>query len=292
MLDNKIFFTFIAMVLAIFSISKSKLSPNLIENFVGMPPVKVSLQRVVAAKNGQMTSTGLLDSNPLGFVSSPNFQATISPRCYGGDYNASIKYSMPALANLAVPQNPMSYNNNGNMANMAKETYTRENYGCTTGNCGASSASSGSGSTQLKSISASKATETGNNLPTSMVAMQDMTTVDVQGNAQQVHVFDNYIYANAKSRLRGQSDQIRGDLPIVPCKKGNFDVSINLNTDLNAGALAAMGGVAPGTSAFDTAKLIYAASGNTNDTLSGVNMSNTFATLGSQYAQMNVSSFS
>lgn len=282
MLDNKIFFTFIAMVLAIFSISKSKLSPNLIENF-GIPPQKVSLQRVVADKNGQMTSTGLLASNTLGFVSSPNFQATISPRCNPNDYNASIKYSMPALANLAVPQNPMSYNNNGynNMENMAKETYTRENYG----------SSPGSSGTQLKSISAAKATETGNNLPTSMVAMQDMTTVDVQGNAQQVHVFDNYIYANAKSRLRGQSDQIRGDLPIVPCKKGNFDVSINLNTDLNAGALAAMGGVAPGTSAFDTAKLIYAASGNTNDTLSGVNMSNTFATLGSQYAQMNVSSF-
>lgn len=263
MLDNKIFFTFIAMILAVFAISKSKVSPDLIENWMGMPNLQTSVNRVTVDDKGNVTSSGLLNNNPL--VNSPNYQAT---NCGSCGNNATVKYSQSTLANLSVP-------NDNDMVNMAKEKYTRENYG----------------SSSLRSISASKATETGNNLPTSMVAMQDMTTVDVQGNAQQVHVFDQYMYANAKSRLRGQSDHIRGDLPIVPCKKGNFDISVNLNTDLNPGALAAMGGIDMNSTAAKTAQLIYAASGNTNTTLGGVNMAQTFASMGSQMAEMNVSSF-
>jgi hypothetical protein len=38
-------------------------------------------------------------------------------------------------------------------------------------------------------------------------------------------VYDRYIYANQKSRTHGLGDPIRGDLPIVPCGSGWFNMS-------------------------------------------------------------------
>jgi len=247
MLDNKIFFTFIAMILAIFSISKSKLAPNVIENFLNYPR-QIITEQVITNSAGQATSEGLL--------------AQSSVQC-----PAQCSHKPRSVASTASVPND----------NMARENYTRENYG-----------------QALKSISAAQvkaqATSSANSF-SSMVPKQDMTTVDVQGNAQTVHVFDNYIYANAKSRLRGQSDQIRGDLPIVPCKKGNFDVSPNLSVDLNAGALAAMGGVNTSSTAFQTAQLMYNASGGTNTNLGGVNMSTQLSAASNAFAGVNVSAF-
>ena len=244
MLDNKIFFTFIAMILAIFSISKSKLAPNVIENFLNYPRAAIKTETTTNSA-GQSTSIGLLSES--------------SAQCPAQCLNKSRSVA-------SVPND-----------NMARENYTRENYG-----------------QALKSISAAQvqaqATSNANSF-SSMVPKQDMTTVDVQGNAQTVHVFDNYIYANAKSRLRGQSDQIRGDLPIVPCKKGNFDVSPNLSVDLNAGALAAMGGVNTSSTAFQTAQLMCEASGFSNTNFGGVNMSTQLSAASNAFAGVNVSAF-
>jgi hypothetical protein len=261
------------MILAIFAISKSKFSSTITESFIDVPR-KPHIYKQIVNGAGQTTNLGLA-SNTYPFFSTPNFQSNISPRMFSGDYNATIKYNMPSRDNLAVPSNPMDY------ANRAKENYTKEKYGCTSGNVGNVSNS------KLTSVNVSDLSSS--NVPTSLVSLGDMTTVGIDGNAETVHVFDNYIYANAKSRLRSQSDQIRGDLPIVPCKRGIFDVSVNLATDLNVGALAVMGG--NGETAMNTAKLVYAASGNSNTTLGGVNMANDFKSMGNEYAEMNVQSF-
>ena len=98
-----------------------------------------------------------------------------------------------------------------------------------------------------------------------MLPVTDMETVsstmnrqnnDIQSRAAkqsrsgvQPVVYDRFVYANAKSRLRNAADPVRGDLPIVPvlpeANKNSvvmFRPSVAPHIDLSRGYLATAGG--------------------------------------------------
>jgi hypothetical protein len=86
-----------------------------------------------------------------------------------------------------------------------------------------------------------------------MIPVGDMSSVGSDGNIENVRVVDRYIYSNIRSRSLVGADPIRGDLPIVPCNRGWFSPSANPARDLQAGALAVMGGLS-----MDTTKDLWA----------------------------------
>ncbi len=103
-------------------------------------------------------------------------------------------------------------------------------------------------------------------------ADEDYTIViDAMGNVTEPVVFQNFLFANMKSRLRAQGDPIRGDLPIVPCEGNWFSVHPNVNLDLQEGALNVMGGATNETNRA-LAQLVFQASGNADTTIGGVNL--------------------
>lgn len=94
----------------------------------------------------------------------------------------------------------------------------------------------------------------------SQLPMGTMSTVDAEGNQTNPVVYQNFIFANQKSRLRAMGDPIRGDLPIVPCSGSWFSVHPNVGLDLQQGAMNVLAGNANQT-ARATAQLITAANG-------------------------------
>lgn len=117
-----------------------------------------------------------------------------------------------------------------------------------------------------------------NGWPTSTVAELDTASfMDQDGQMKQPIIYDRYIYANRNSRLRGQGDPIRGDLPIAPIS-GNWFIPSGAyegpNVVLQAGAMNVMGGINNETSNA-LANLIYNTSGGAETAIGGVDMART-----------------
>lgn len=115
--------------------------------------------------------------------------------------------------------------------------------------------------------------------PTDTVAELDHASFMTEdGEMKQPIVYDRYMYANRNSRLRGQGDPIRGDLPIVPISGNWFIPSAaagnNVNQVLQQGAMNVLGGVNNETNNA-LANLIYNASGGADTTIGGVDMAQT-----------------
>jgi hypothetical protein len=115
--------------------------------------------------------------------------------------------------------------------------------------------------------------------PTDTVAELDQASFMTQdGEMKQPIVYDRYMYANRNSRLRGQGDPIRGDLPIVPISGNWFIPSAaagnNINQVLQQGAMNVLGGVNNETNNA-LANLIYNSSGGADTTIGGVDMAKT-----------------
>ncbi len=128
-------------------------------------------------------------------------------------------------------------------------------------------------------------------VPSDLVPVSDMTTLGADGAVNQPIVYDRFMFANQKSRLRAQGDPIRGDLPIAPCNNGWFNVAVNPHIDLHEGAMNVIGGADNGT-ARALGELNFAASGGTETINSGVNMSNYHNTrLGAGMCDISVSAF-
>lgn len=114
--------------------------------------------------------------------------------------------------------------------------------------------------------------------PTSTVEELDTATfMSPDGEMKQPIIYDRYMYANRNSRLRGQGDPIRGDLPIVPISGSWFIPSGAFegpNVVLQQGAMNVMGGVNNETN-NQLANLIYNASGGAETAIGGVDMART-----------------
>jgi hypothetical protein len=114
--------------------------------------------------------------------------------------------------------------------------------------------------------------------PTSTVAQLDSAAFMTQdGEMKQPIIYDRYIYSNRNSRLRGQGDPIRGDLPIVPISGSWFIPSgayEGPNIVLQQGAMNVMGGVNNETN-NQLANLIYNSSGGAETAIGGIDMAQT-----------------
>jgi hypothetical protein len=282
MLDSKFFFTLVGLFIALFAINKSNISPAINEGFWGNPTRTVLAQREVHPGNQRGYSLKV-------------------------NYGANIRYNMPSYKHRGVPHAPLAF------GDMAKQKYdVKENYncngGCDSGCSGCSTPSCGKGGVNIDvgnggsddsnhptHESAMKKVYSHHtiheNSPTSLVAVGDMTTIDASGATDQPIVYDRYIYANQKSRLRCHGDPIRGDLPIVPCNNGWFNVSVHPNRDLHEGAINVIAGHDNAT-AKALGDLQYATSGGAETISAGVPMTNQFTTgLGAALGDVNVTSF-
>jgi hypothetical protein len=306
MLDSKFFFTLVGLIVAVFAMCNSNFASPVKEGWWNSSaPRTIYAQREVGGKNPyaiQNNWQAMVGSDK--FVSYPSMQGMLSPRFGNYQVGANIRYNPPSYENMSTPCNPLDF------GNMAKNDY-KENYGCVSGECdtgckgGFGMAQCGKGGVSLGnnsnggniSMDPAYLKATSGEMPTldttgtDVLAVGDMTTIGADGALKQPIIMDRYMFANLKSNLYAQADPIRGDLAIVPCNTGWFNVSVNPNVDLNPGAMNVMGGVNNDTSKA-LAELQFATSGGTNQIHAGVDMSNQFKTqLGSGIADINVSTF-
>ena len=278
MLDSKFFFTLVGLVVAVFAICNTNMSPTVSEGFFpGSRTVKVMREvyphgythRCHALQNNYQAMLG----NDK-FYSQPNFQGLLSPRFNGtANYGANIRYNLASYENQGVPYDALG------MADMATEGYynTRENFYSKDG-----------GVSLDDHISTDP--DYADAISDGLLAVGDMTTINADGQVDMPLVYDRYVYANRQSRLRSQGDHFRGDLPIVPGKVVST-VAVTPHIDLHAGAMNVLGGFDNGT-ALDLGELQYATSGGYHTTFGGVDMANEFATtLGAGMADVNVTAF-
>lgn len=288
---NKFFLTLIGLVIAVFAICNLNFNQeNTVENFWGTPGFTWKTELGVAEgkqkhHNGCNQLYGVPDNlSHINWptMSRPSFQGILSPRFMSEGYRGHVKYNMPDEQYQAVPCEPLTF---GQMAN---EGYSS---GCGSGSCsGGCAPSCGRGG-----IAKNIPSDSGYPLPSDFAAgdynsvldkaqnqhvtmptvtdtlpLGTMSTVNANGDVTQPVVYQRFVYANRNSRLRSQGDPIRGDLPVVPCKYGMFDVYPNVNIDLQEGALSVMGGLR-NTSGQALAKLINEAQPGYT-TISGVNL--------------------
>ena len=292
MLDSKFFFTLVGLVIAVFAICNTNMSPAVSEGFWNGPSRTVKVMREVHPQGSTCGGYSLQNNYQamLGndkFYSQPNFQGLLSPRMNGGtDYGANIRYNLPSYKNQGVPYDALG------MADMAKEGYENTHGGGGVPSCGKGGVSLDEQlSMNAPQPISTDSDHTTHDISDGLLAVGDMTTINAAGQVDMPHVYDRYIYANRQSRLRSQGDHIRGDLGIVPCSTGWFQVSVSPNIDLHQGAMNVLGGPDNGT-ARALGELQYVTSGGYQTTSGGVNMANQFATtLGAGMADVHVQSF-
>ena len=303
MLDSKFLITLVGLIITVVAISNTSFTPTINEGFGGIPSRTVRVEREVYASEADVNcgnGRGIpfdyhnMDGS-LKFIQRPSFQASLSPRFSNQNYGANIKYNMPSYENQGVPYDSMS------LGNMAKEGYNsrniKENYGSgsTVTQCGKGGANLNSNNDIYNSNNISENTsyvkavnkaynDTYDSVPTDMLPEGDMSqTIGADGSVVNNFIYDRYIYANQKSYLRSQGDPIRGDLPIVPCKKsGWFNVSVTPHIDLQAGAINVMAGT-DNASNRDLMALMALSSGNSGKGLiqGGVDMTQDYTMTGS-----------
>ena len=213
------------------------------------------------------------------FFQVPNFQGILSPRFSNVNYGPNLRTKFPNYNRLGVPQDPLQEKPNppdplnyaivdgqGNNLGVPKIPLDPHNPYST-------SYANGDYNQVLNMAVASGSV---NGWPTDTVAELDQASfVSQDGEMKQPIVYDRYMYANRNSRLRGQGDPIRGDLPIVPISGNWFIPSAaagnNVNQVLQQGAMNVMGGVNNETN-NSLANLIYNTSGGAETTIGGVDM--------------------
>lgn len=253
-----------------------------VEGFAGLNfPMTYKINREVDTTCG--SRSGSCNNN---FSVSGNYQASLSPRFSNVDYGSNLRYNIPDQKHLAVPPHPISYKSM--VDNVPVENYTpvcdlnrvsnsmypkQMNTKCTVGQsniCGSSAAPRQIDEptsvqhmlpvTDMRTINCTTGMQTAQNQNSMVQATMNRggsgASCSVEQNARggddcglQPVVYDRFIYANSRSRLKQGSDWIRGDLPIVPVlpeANVNSQVwmrpSVTPHIDLNPGAMNVLGG--------------------------------------------------
>jgi len=229
--------------------------------------------------SSNMNSTKHSDTS--NFFQVPSFQSVLSPRFSNVDYGPNLRTNLPTMNHLAVPQDPLNSNiTNASQGRRVHFAVSDAAEGVTAINPHNSETSSqgytnGNYKELLGKVTSLGAT---NGWPTSTLSVNDSDSfLTPDGEMKQPIIYDRYMYANRNSRLRGQGDPIRGDLPIAPIN-GNWFIPSGAfegpNVVLQAGALNVMGGVKNETS-NELANLIYKSSGGGDTTIGGIDLTTT-----------------
>jgi len=266
---------------------------NTVENFAGMAhPMTWKVSREVSVPR--------CNQKPKMFSVSGNYQSSLSPRFSNvNGYGSRIRYRKPCREVMGVPEHPLTYyKNTVDSCNPCPPPMTRDQRGCNLtplcdlGSVDVSDDKCGKRCPQSATVS-------------SMLPVTDMRTINMMANVQtrenkaaiegglkcnmpssvcednqQPIVYDRLIYANSRSRLRGQGDYIRGDLPVVPVLPESnpdslvmFRPSVTPSIDLNSGALNVLGGY-DNTSMKQLQTLIARSTNGTLGTFSGAPINN------------------
>jgi Family of unknown function (DUF5850) len=244
-----------------------------VENFAGLNyPMTFRINREVSIPQ--------CDGRNKMFSVSGNYQSSLSPRFSNvNGYGSRIRYRKPCREAMGVPEHPLTYYKNcadscnpchttmaGDPNNPCRPRF--DQYGCRLMDdcdlsrtdvedpCGAKRCPQSATLahmlpvTDMRTVHAMTAVQTPEN-------QRDINNaLDCSGcpssiceESPQPVVYDRLIYANARSRLRGRGDYIRGDLPIVPVHPESnpqslimFRPSVSEHIDLNQGALNVLGG--------------------------------------------------
>lgn len=217
-------------------------------------------------------------SNRRDYFQSPHFQSLLSPRFSNVNYGPNLRTQFPQYSNMGVPQNPLGYPTKSKAPSGIPVNRHRMGNAYANGNYN-------SVVNDVRSIG-------GNAMSTDTVAYPQ----ESDGEINQPIIYDRYIYANRKSKLRSGGDPIRGDLPIVPDSGNWFTPSVHPNIDLQPGAINVLAGVNNDTNK-QLANLIYNASGRADTTIGGVNMSdvnmsqNNYASASAAGGDISITSF-
>lgn len=148
------------------------------------------------------------------FYSNPQFQANISPRNSGGVGIRSITQLRPTdYANQAVPRNPVSYNSREDYREPYASTCNTQFKGdCTLPQTGYAQGDFNQRIAEVKGEGGLVAATAGQSAKLG-------TIITETGDEKNVLMIDRLVYSTSSggsSRFSGQSDLIRGDLPVQP----------------------------------------------------------------------------
>lgn len=234
MFDGKFICTLTALIITVITICN--LTPakgnNTVEGFVNNLATRTTFHTV---KDGLEVAQNSPSSNF--FQPTPGFQKSPPERFENFDRSSVVKGPPP----------PSRY-----MASSARESFkiqrdsVKENYGCTTPSSNgppalASDFNAGDYDSVVNSVV--------NNNPHAQSLVVDtlpmgttMSTASPDGTVNNEIMYTRQIYSVKKDRNLAHGDVIRGDLPIMPCNTGWFQVSAQPSSMLQTGALFAIGG--------------------------------------------------
>lgn len=269
------------------------LKKNIIENFAGMPyPMTWKINREVAVPR--------CNNKPKMFSVSGNYQSSLSPRFSNVDgYGTRIRYRRPCNEVMGVPEHPLTYYKNTvdscnpcvierfdpkgcSMPPLCDLSKINVNDKCGGKKCPQSATvTSMLPITDMRTINAMSSVQTRENQQDIDGALAECgAPSSICEDNQQPIVYDRLIYANARSRLRGAGDPIRGDLPIVPVLPESnpdslvmFRPSVTSSIDLQQGALNVMGGY-DNTTMKQLNTLIQRSTNGTATTFAGCSVNN------------------
>jgi hypothetical protein len=274
-------------LLSLFLQAKAE-SDKVKENWMGMGSMTWKVQRIEQLPGCPPTNTlgsTLTHLPEQQFIKVANKQALMSPRFDNSGGTVNIRYNPPAVGNRACDSNSpyVTQTPEGNMGTARYEGYAnansneRENFAPTCGaggtgvpmggginNVGSSYANGNFNQVLTQAIQNSPAPVMVDALP-----LTTMSSIGADGQQTNPVVYNNFMFANKKSRLWAQQDMIRGSIPIAPDRNPTFQVSVQPHIDLNAGALAVIGG-GDNSTARATANLIAASAGSTSIPAAGM----------------------
>ena len=207
--------------------------------------VQQSTQQGNALSGSSIINT--TQASPVSFYSTPNFQRASAPRFSSVGYGANISYNPPATSKLGTEthQQPTFMALNANITDESVKSFakkmsildknvTKENYiaKCKQDNNAGPKSISIQGNSADDEFPLAITNKLGN-LGSEM---------GIDGQAIPTVFINNLTYSSLRSRLQASGDMIRGDLPIVPCNNGWFNVAARPLQSLQRGALFAMAG--------------------------------------------------
>jgi hypothetical protein len=213
------------------------------------PEIVISGSQQGASRAAQALGLGAEKVYQGEMVTAPmSMQSMLSPRFDGtNDYGATIRYNMPAMQNLGVPANPLTYGPS-QMLNAPQMSAgggcTKEGYEDMEAFEPISNAAAQMGQSGMRLEQAQALADDG-----IIKARAPQMTLQTAEGPVAVTVYDRLMYSTSRSRLYGQGDPIRGDIGcIVPVKDQWFRPSVRPNVDLRPGAMTIMGGIENDTS--------------------------------------------
>lgn len=286
--EGLVFSILLVLGLAIFAQTKK----NTVENFAGMPyPMTWKVNREVSVPR--------CNQKPKMFSVSGNYQSSLSPRFSNvNGYGTRIRYRKPCRDVMGVPEHPLTYYKGAVDSCNPCPPQTVDSRGCalaplcdlgkidvSSDNCTKKCPQSATVSsmlpvTDMRTINMMSKAQTRENFEAISEGLKCNMPSSVCEDNQQPIVYDRLIYANARSRLRGQGDYIRGDLPCIPVLPESnpdslimFRPSVTPSIDLNQGALNVLGGY-DNTTMKQLQTLMARSSDGTLGTFSGAPINN------------------